>query len=532
LTSAKRLTLSVAALALAGVGLLPVLTMIARSLLVDERFSVGAYAALLASSQRLLPLFGNSLFLAACVAFFATLIGAPLGILLSRTDLPWRGALAILLALPFLVPPYVIAVAWFAALNPSGWFARLAPEGASEFLSSKFFGVWGCVATLSTTFAPIVMLLTMAYVGAVNPRLEQAGLLASGWPNVLWRITLPLIAPEIMFASVLVFLLALGEVGVPTFLRYPVYPTEVLTQFAAFYDFSAATAAALPMLIIAAAVLAMEMTFLRAPSIESGTGGTDIPNAPIALGRWRLPLFCLASAWTLLTVIAPFAALFNQAASFDVFTAAFAHAGDSILRSIAFAAIGATFLTVLGFFCGYLIHEKALRFWRSVDALTLFLFTLPGTVIGVGLISLWNHPATNLIYATPAIVILGFLAQYALIPTRMAAATLQRIPPSLENAAELAGASWFMVLREIITPLATRGLIATWAICYVFCMRDLGVAMVVYPPGSDTLTVRIMTLMANGAPSLIAALCVILIVVTLAPVALAVLWRTISRSTA
>jgi hypothetical protein len=37
------------------------------------------------------------------------------------------------------------------------------------------------------------------------------------------------------------------------------------------------------------------------------------------------------------------------------------------------------------FFCGYLIHNRTLPLWRSIDALALFLFTLPGTVIGIGL---------------------------------------------------------------------------------------------------------------------------------------------------
>jgi iron(III) transport system permease protein len=60
---------------------------------------------------------------------------------------------------------------------------------------------------------------------------------------------------------------------------------------------------------------------------------------------------------------------------------------------------------------------------------------------------------------------------------------------------------------------------------YVFCMRDLGISMVVYPPGSDTLPVHILTLMANGAPSLIAALCVILIAVTIVPLGLVALWQ-------
>jgi iron(III) transport system permease protein len=132
---------------------------------------------------------------------------------------------------------------------------------------------------------------------------------------------------------------------------------------------------------------------------------------------------------------------------------------------------------------------------------------------------------TNAIYATPAIIILGYLAQYAVLPMRMTAAILQRIPPSLEQAAQLCGASWFMTLRDIVVPLAKRGLMATWVIAYIFCLRDIGITLVVYPPGSDTLPVRILTLMANGAPSLIAALCIVLILVTLLPLSVAALWQ-------
>ena len=86
-----------------------------------------------------------------------------------------------------------------------------------------------------------------------------------------------------------------------------------------------------------------------------------------------------------------------------------------------------------------------------------------------------------------------------------------------------------MTLRQVVLPLARRGLVAVWVIAYVFCLRDLGVSMVVYPPGLDTLPVRILTLMANGAPSLIAALCIILIAVTLLPLGAVALWSNRAR---
>src|ERR1700730_8235186 len=219
------------------------------------------------------------------------------------------------LTLPLLVPPYVIAVAWFAVLGSTGWIGHFLSPTTSEFLSSAFFGFYGCIGALSTAFMPVVMLLTIAYLGTVNPRLEQAGRLMSRWPGVLWRITLPLIAPAILFAAVLVFLLTLGEVGVPTFLRYPVYPVEILTQFAAFYDFSAATAAAIPMLIVTVMILVLEIRFLHTSVSELSAATFAGPTAPIELGRWRFPLFGLVLLWSLVTVALPIGVVVVQSAS-------------------------------------------------------------------------------------------------------------------------------------------------------------------------------------------------------------------------
>jgi iron(III) transport system permease protein len=520
----KRLTLATAAVLLGVIGLLPVLAMVANSFYMDGGFSLKAYQALLASGQQQALLMGRSVLLSFLTSALATVAGVPLGVLLGKTNLPLRRTFAVLFTVPLLIPPYLIAVAWFVVLGKGGWIGHVLAPATSELLSTAFFGLPGCTGVLFAAFMPIVMLLTITYVGAVNPRWEDAGRLVSRWPNVLRRITLPLIAPAILFAAVLVFLLTFGEVGVPTFLRYPVYPVEILTQFAAFYDFGAATAAAIPMLIVTLAILTLEYRLLHNPILELKAVTRGARRTQIALGRWRLPLFGIVSAWALLTAVLPLAVLLIQSASPSAYIEAFSRASDSILRSLAFAMIGATSLTLLGFFCGYLIHSRALPLWRSVDGLALFLFTLPGTVIGIGLISLWNTPMTNVVYGSPAILILGYLAQYTVLPMRITSATLERIPRSLEHAARLCGASWFMSLRYIVAPLAKRGLIAAWLISYVFCLRDLGISMIVYPPGSDTLPVRILTLMANGAPSLIAALCVILIVVTLLPLGVVSLW--------
>jgi iron(III) transport system permease protein len=357
----------------------------------------------------------------------------------------------------------------------------------------------------------------------VNPRLENAGRLVSTWPSILRRITLPLMAPAMGFAAVLTLLLSLGEIGVPMYLRFPVYPVETLTQFAAFYNFRAATVAAAPLLLVTLLILGLQ-TRLQKRVLELGRRTPSGEFLQIALGPWRLPLLVFVLAFAVIVVVSPLGALVLQSSSLEIYKVALARAGDSILRSLAFAATSATLLAVLGFFLGYLAERRTLPIWQVNEWLALLLLALPGSVIGIGLINLWNTKTTNFIYASPAILLLGYVAQYAILPMRVVSASLSAVPRSLEEAARLSGAGWLTTLRYIVAPLAGRGLLAAWLISYVFSLRDVAISIVVYPPGSDTLPVRILTLMANGAPSLIAALCIILIAITILPLGAAGLW--------
>ena len=102
----ERLVLVAATLVLAAVGLLPVAAMLKETLIADGRFSLEAYRALLASGDHLALLMSHSLQLAFLTSSLATLIGVPLGILLGKTDLPWRSALTLVFAAPLLIPSY------------------------------------------------------------------------------------------------------------------------------------------------------------------------------------------------------------------------------------------------------------------------------------------------------------------------------------------------------------------------------------------------------------------------------------------
>jgi iron(III) transport system permease protein len=482
-------------------GLAPVATIVVESFQQNGHFSLDYYRQLI-SSARFWPLFGNSVRLALATTAVCALIGVPAGILFAKSDLPLRFGSMWLLTVPFVLPPYFVALGWARVV------ARIGPS-ASNWL----FGFGGCVLVLSSVFLPITMLLTFASASNVDRRLEEAARLVSGWSGVLRRVTLPLSAAGVVFSLMLVFLLVMGELSVPSFLRYPVLPVLSFTQFTASYNFGAATAAAVPLAAIAFAGVFVESAFLHERNYRFRSTGQTLF---IPLRYWKNPLAIILAALCFIVVILPFGTLFADAFSPAAMRQALQRAGASIVRGVTYSAVAATILMALGFLLGQVILSRP-REQRILNFLTLGLFAIPGSVLSIGLVRLWNTPTTWFIYATPALLILGYTAQYCAVTTRLSVAGLMMIPVSLDEAGRLSGARWARRFLRISVPLSTRTLLCAWLAAYILCLRDVPIALMTAPPGADPLAARILTLMANGAPPMIASLCLIMAIASLIP---------------
>src|SRR3990167_3230505 len=88
----------------------------------------------------------------------------------------------------------------------------------------------------------------------------------------------------------------------------------------------------------------------------------------------------------------------------------------------------------------------------------------------------------------------------------------------MEEAGIVTGVAWFRVLGKILIPLQGYGLIATWLVCFMFCVGELGTTILVYPPGHETLPISLFTVMANSPTDVVSALSIIIVVMTLLPV--------------
>jgi iron(III) transport system permease protein len=290
---------------------------------------------------------------------------------------------------------------------------------------------------------------------------------------------------------------------------------ESLAQFSAFYDFSSATAAAMPLLLIT--LLAFwglhRLRAHRAAALQPVPTGAGLRR--IRLGQLRVWFFLpVILLWTALAGL-PLVALVIRSLEPAAFAEALTRGGASFGRSLLYAGLGATLVLFFGFLAGYGRANGTLGY--GAEAIPLFLFALPGSVLGIGLISLWNRPVTGSIYGSPMILLLGLLAQYMILGVWVTRSALTFIPRSMEEAAAMAGASSISRLTRITIPLASKGLVASWLLAFLFCLRDTGLAMVVYPPGRETLPVRLFTLMANGKPALISALCILILLSAAVP---------------
>lgn len=489
LRSEQGLALAAAGMVLGTAALLPLLS------LLGQAASSAQAAAVLATSRPWI-LLARSIGLASAVTALALLLGVPLGVLIARTNARGGRAAFALHAFPMFLPPLLVALGWFHIFGRSGLLG-------SETTARALFGEPGVVLVLALAFAPVVTSLAALAVAGIDPSLEEAArTMARPW-RVVTRILLPAAAPALALAGVVVFALAFSELGVPMFLRVDVFPAAVFARLGGTdYAPGEAFALVLPLLPVALLLLALERRFAGRRSFA--VLGLRRTSEPRPLGRWRVVLSSALWAAAALS-LAPLLALGVRAWSGGGLAQVPRWLGRAPLNSLLSAAAAATLISVLGLVLG---HAVARRVPGSgwLDALAVLAFVTPAAVLGVGLIDVWNRPSTQGVYGSLAILVVGFVARYAAVGVRTAAAAVTQTPVHLEEAAAACGAGYSRRLLRIVLPVHARGLAFAWLLALVFCLRDLETAVLFYPAGREPLTVRLFTLEANGPEAVVAAL--------------------------
>jgi len=242
---------------------------------------------------------------------------------------------------------------------------------------------------------------------------------------------------------------------------------------------------------------------------------------PLMLGRWRVLAIGAFGLVLLLSVILPLGVLAREVGRFERIMTSVAQSGTAISNSVVLSTVGATLIVALGVLLGY-GRARARTRWRDlIDLSFIVTFAVPSTVVGIGLISLWNRRGLpGEVYKSMAIIVVAYLARFVPVAALILAASVRQIPTSSEEAADVAGASWLRTFTRIVLPQIRTGLAAAWVAAFIFAFGELGATVLVTPPGESTLPVRIYTMIANTPSSVVAALALIQAGIILVPLTL------------
>ncbi len=446
-------------------------------------------------------LLAKSSAIAFCIALLSTLLGAVFGFLLFKTNVPFQGFFKITLLIPLFISPYILAVAW------NDFFYLCF--GNTNLLASYL----GVILVLTSIFTPLSIVIIGNAFSNMNAQLEEAGEMMTDYQHVIFKISLPLIKPALMTSFVLVFIFSISEFSVPVFLGVKVFTTEIFTQFSAFYNHSLAILQSTLLILVCLLLLLSEKTYLAdAPflSVQGRGIRTKIYNFDHLRGLSIVPLFI----WLLLSVLLPFVVLIIQ--SFDEGTTKFIQAFEllkpTFIYSIGLAFAGALISVVIGFTAAYFAEIKK---GKSLTWFLLLVFVTPSTIFGICLIKFYNRALLDIIYSSYAIILLGYAGKFSFIAAKLIENAIKQIPKSLDEAAQIEGIALSRRIQMILLPLIMPALFAAFVINFIFCFGDLGATIMVYPPGTEIMPIKVFTLMANAPQALVGSMTLIIFSITL-----------------
>jgi len=479
----------------------------------------------------------NTVQLALGAGSMSILIGVPLAWATARTDMPLRRLIHALVALSYITPPYLTALAYIILLGPdAGQFNRLL-RALFGFASGpiNIFSMPGVIFVIGIHVFAFTYFLTHSALKSVDAALEESAQMlgAKPWQTTL-RINLPLVAPAITGGALLAAIESMALFGPQAIIGTPAQivflPTRIYATIGGYPPrWGEASALSLLLVVLTVAGLALQRGYLERRSFIT-VGGRGGRSRRTALGHWRWPLFAFCLLLVFFSAIAPlgvltltaFAKSWTEPLSFanltlqHFFTALSEDqvAVRGILNSFKLATAAATLAVLIGAAVAYLDVRTSARGRRLLDYLAILPLGLPGTVMAVGILLAFIRMPLP-IYGTLSILLIAYVARFLPLATRSANATLRQIDPSLEEAGRATGASWWGAVKLILLPLARPGLLVAFLLVFIPAFGELSATILLYTGGTETIAIAIYRLNDLGQLEVVSALAVFTIAVVL-----------------
>jgi iron(III) transport system permease protein len=498
-------------------------------------FTLLNYVAAFSRPRYILAMW-NSLRLGASVTVLCLIFAVPIAWAVSRTDMPCKGLVRMLVLGAFITPPYLGAIGWILLAGPnSGWLNRvwMGLTGAQEGLFN-IYSFTGLAFNIAIYSFPYIFIFTSAALDVVSSEMEDAAnILGAGVMRTTLRITLPMVLPAILGGAIVTFLEAIALFGSPALIAIPARFSVVTTQLLQFFSqpirAEVAAAYAVPLLLITVVLFGLQRWLVRRRGFVALTGKGG-ERRIMELGPWRWVMLGYAGFVLSLSVLLPYIVLL-QAALAKAWGRGFSldnltlhnfteTAAQSVMNSFTYAAAAACIAIVLGLSIAYIVSRRLLPAADVLSFLAMAPFVIPGIVLAIAFYAAYAPPPFAL-YGTATILILAFATRFLPIGFVNADAAIRSINPEMEEAVRILGGGRLLAIRSVMAPLMKRSLIGAWLLVFIPATRELSSAMFLYGPKTRTMSVMLMDMSEEGNFEQLAALGFMLLVSTLVIVGLA-----------
>lgn len=484
----------------------------------------------------LVELLWNTLWLVLGVPAGTLLLGVSLAWLTATCAFPGRRFFSWALLLPMAMPAYVMAFVFLGLFDFSGivpsllrsWFGPAIP--VPDIRSAA-----GVITVLSLSLFPYVYLLARnAFLTQGIRALEAAQSLGCNRWQGFFRVALPMARPWIAGGALLVLMETLADFGAVSVFNYDTLTTAIYKMWFGFFSLEGAAQLS-SLLIVIAFVLLVAEQWQRRRMRYTPSGRTGHSGERLQLTGWRGRLACSYCGLILLVSFGlPVTQLLLWASSsfgeeFD--RRYFAWLGHSLLLGL----LGALLIAAVALILSYARRRQPDRLTKVLVWISGLGYALPGSVLAVGIYiplagldnvlidtsrRLFGTSPGAIFRESVAIMLLAYLIRFLAVGHKAVDSAMQRIRPSIDEAARMLGTGGLALVRKIHLPIVSSGLATALTLAFVDIMKEMPITLMTRPFGWDTLAVKIFELTSEGEWERAAIPALFLVVAGLLPIML------------
>ena len=452
----------------------------------------------------------NTVVISGLTTIFGVILAFPLAFLVGRTDMYGKKFFRTLFVTTYMVPPYVGAMAWLRLLNPNAGVLNKFLMQIFNLPKAPFniYTVGGIVWVLTCFYYPYAFITISRAMEKMDPSLEEASKISGASPiKTLMTITIPMMTPSIIAAGLLVFVASASAFGIPSIIGAPGQIYTVTTRIIDFVHIGSeeglndAMVLAVFLMAIANIVLYVTTFVIGKRQYITMSGKSTRPNI-VELGKWRMPITVIISIFSFFVVILPFVTvaltsftinmgkpigLSNM--SMSAWNKVFSRASilSSTKNSIIAGLAAAFFGIVISCIMAYLLQRTNVKGKRIPDFLITLGSGTPSVTIALALIISMSGKFKINIYNTLTIMIIAYMIKYMLMGMRTVVSAMSQVHPSLEEAAQISGANWLHMLKDVTVPLIGASIVAGFFLIFMPSFYELTMSTLLYSSNTKTI---------------------------------------------